>query len=107
MAVLNNSTTPRYHADILYLLDRGCRLGCDNSCYLAGGLFLAGIPDVLESNPSATYKYDLKACQLGHELACACLSGALPVQKSTADPTTNGFFIRLMQLKIQNKRSRK
>ena len=92
-----------HHTDIFNLVERGCRLGCHNSCYLAGGLFLSGIPGVLEKNTSITYRYDLKACQLGNPLACANITGALPVEKSTDDPTTNGFVIRLMQLKIHNR----
>ncbi len=93
------------------LLERGCDLGCDNSCYLAGGLYLVGVPGVLDKNVSTTYKYDFKACQLGNKLACANLSGALSVESladshEADDPISNGFLIRLMQLKISNERSR-
>lgn len=85
------------------LLDRGCDLGCDNSCYLMGGLYLADLPDALNKNVSMTYQYDLKACQLGNRLACANLRGLLPVDSSD-EPTRNGFFIRLMQLKKRHER---
>ena len=93
------------------LLERGCDLGCDNSCYMAGGLYLVGVPGVLDKNVSTTYKYDFKACQLGNKLACANLSGALSVESfadshEPDDAISNGFFIRLLQLKISNERSR-
>lgn len=105
MAVLPTLKGSRHQLDFplaIKLLDRGCDLGCDNSCYLAGGLYLVGVPDVIDKNVSTTYKYDLKACQLGNRLACANLKGTLPVVESGNQ--TNGFFIRLMQLKINNER---
>jgi TPR repeat protein len=87
------------------MLDRGCDLGSGESCYLAGGAYLVDKPGVMEKNVSTTYKYDVKACQLGNKLACDTLSGALPIENTTGHP--NAFQIRLMQLNIRKKGSEK
>lgn len=103
-----NQVEPDDPLEVVNLLDRGCHLGCDNSCYLAGGLYLAGVPDILDKDISITYRYDLKACQLGNQLACANLTGALPVECPTNDNAiSNGFLIRRLQLKNRNERLRR
>lgn len=90
---------------VVEMLDRGCNLGCDDSCYLAGGAYLVGVPGLLEKNVSTAYKYDVKACQLGNKLACANLSGALPIK--THGPMSNAFQVRRLQLKINKELSEK
>jgi cytochrome c oxidase assembly factor 7 len=90
---------------VVEMLDRGCNLGCDDSCYLAGGAYLVGVPGLLEKNVSTAYKYDVKACQLGNKLACANLSGALPM--ITNGPMSNAFQVRWLQLKINKELSEK
>lgn len=106
--ILSKKVEPNDPLEVANLLDRGCDLGCDNSCYLAGGLYLVGVPGILEKNVSVTYRYDLKACQLGNQIACANLRGALPVECPGHDnPMSNGFLIRRLQLKIRNERLRR
>jgi TPR repeat protein len=94
------------NADLLALkmLDRGCDLGSSESCYLAGGAHLVGIPGVMDKNVSTTYKYDVKSCQLGNKLACNTLSGALPIGNPTSNLKSNALQIRCMQLEIMQKR---
>ncbi|KAI9556609.1 hypothetical protein GHT06_016399 [Daphnia sinensis] len=106
--VPSKNLEPNDPLEAVNLLDRACDLGCDNSCYLAGGLYLVGVPGILEKDVSVTYRYDLKACQLGNQLACANLRGALPVECPGHDnPISNGFVIRRLQLKIRNERLRR
>jgi TPR repeat protein len=88
----------------LKMLERGCDLGSSESCYVAGGAHLVGIPGVLDKNVSTTYKYDVKACQLGNKLACDTLSGALPIENPTSDPKSHPVQIRLVQLAVTKMR---
>lgn len=39
--------------------------------YYLSGLYLTGVPNVLEKNMETAYKYSLKACEQGNIFACA------------------------------------
>lgn len=55
-------------------LDQSCEKGNHNGCYYLSGMYLTGVPEVLEKNMTSAFNYSIKACDLGNIYACANVS---------------------------------
>lgn len=59
-------------------LKKACQLGSGFACYLLAGVYISGIPGIVDRDVSLAFKYDFEACkQLDFPLACANLDGTL------------------------------
>lgn len=55
-------------------LSQSCDKGNDTGCYYLSGLYLTGVPDILEKDMSKAFEFTNKACELGNIFGCANLS---------------------------------
>ena len=55
-------------------LNASCDKGNNTGCYYLSGLYLTGVPNVMEKDMSKAFEYTNKACELGNIFACANLS---------------------------------
>ncbi|KAK4015717.1 hypothetical protein OUZ56_030691 [Daphnia magna] len=55
-------------------LNQSCDKGNHNGCYYLSGMYLSGVPNILEKNMTMAYNYSMKACELGNIYACANVS---------------------------------
>lgn len=53
---------------------QSCEKGNHNGCYYLSGIYLSGVPNVVEPNMKSAYDYSLKACDLGNIYACSNVS---------------------------------
>ncbi|KZS05923.1 Cytochrome c oxidase assembly factor 7 [Daphnia magna] len=80
-------------------LKRACQLGSGFACYLLAGVYITGIPGLVDRDLSLAFKYDFEACkQLDFPLACANLNGALSNAGATPAPSI-GVLWRIAHFK--------
>lgn len=71
-------------------VQRSCQLGSGFACHLLAGVYVTGIPGIVERDLSAAFRHDFEACkQLNFPPACASLRATLNVTtKATLDPSS-------------------